>query len=49
MANGALPHAAQRRPSSSLRLLLLKDYASFRKTRQMRTDTSNNTVYADDD
>src|SRR6202789_3376326 len=26
-----------------------KDYASFRKTQQMRTDTSNNTVYADAD
>ncbi len=26
-----------------------KDYASFRKTQDMRTDTSNNTVYADGD
>ena len=26
-----------------------KDYASFRKTQEMRTDTSNNTVYADGD
>jgi len=26
-----------------------KDYASFRKTQDMRTDTSNNTVYADAD
>ncbi len=26
-----------------------KDYASFRKTQEMRTDTSNNTVYADAD
>jgi acyl-homoserine-lactone acylase len=25
------------------------DYASFRKTQEMRTDTSNNTVYADSD
>ena len=25
------------------------DYASFRKTQEMRTDTSNNTVYADAD
>ncbi len=25
------------------------DYASFRKTQEMRTDTSNNTVYADED
>ena len=26
-----------------------RDYASFRKTQEMRTDTSNNTVYADAD
>jgi acyl-homoserine lactone acylase PvdQ len=26
-----------------------KDYASFRKTQELRTDTSNNTVYADAD
>jgi acyl-homoserine-lactone acylase len=35
--------------SQSYLRIKTKDYASFRKTQDMRTDTSNNTVYADGD